>query len=144
MVAKKAKKTATAGPRLVDDTSNGEAAPQGKRPRAGAYWHPMANARNELGTDATQGQVAAKATELLKGKGGDYVYTVEDVAKFEDPNKKAAKKPASSTGKKRGRPRKVAETSDSGSYTFTEIQAVKKLLQDLGSEKAKALINLLA
>jgi len=142
MVAKKAKKTATAGPRLVDDTSNGEAAPQGKRPRAGAYWHPMANARNELGTDATQGQVAAKATELLKSKGGDYLYTVEDIAKFEDPTKKAANKPA--TGKRRGRPRKVAETSGGGSYTFTEIQAVKKLLQDLGSEKAKALINLLA
>lgn len=141
-VAKKTTKVPEA-PRLIEP-SNGESAPQGKKPRAGAFWHPMANARKELGTDATQGQVAAKATELLKSKGGDYVYTVEDIAKFEDPSKKAAKKPASSTGKKRGRPRTMAQPSDSASFTVAQIQAVKALLQELGPEKAKALVNLLA
>jgi len=142
-VAKKAKKAAPEASRSIEP-SNGEAAPQGKKPRAGAFWHPMANARKELGKEANQGQVAARATELLKSKGGEYVYTVEDVAKFEDPAKKTAKKPASSTGRRRGRPRKNADPSDSSSFTLAQIQAVKTLLQELGPEKAKALVNLLA
>lgn len=145
MAAKKAKKAAKAeapqhvGPRLVEP-ANGDSAAVQKKPRAGAYWHPMKDARKELGKDAAQDEVAARATELLKSKGGNYIYSVDNVAKFENPNKK----PATATGKKRGRPRKFTEASDSGSYTVSQIQAVKKLLQDLGPEKAKALVNLLA